>query len=109
MDGVDIAEMFWKEGSSPRRQYHYIVGPRLAALRHEKWKLHLKPEPPGKFAAAALYDLDADPAERRDLAAEKPAVVRELAEQARAFLSAWNPAPPCPPPPEQYRQRGGSA
>lgn len=87
--------------------YFYYDGNALEALRAGRWKLHfphryrtLAPDTarasggkPVKYASAeiglALFDLEADPGETRDLSSEHPQVVHELealAERARAEL-----------------------
>jgi arylsulfatase A-like enzyme len=68
--------------------------PDLRAVRDGSWKL---------IAAAAgtraeLYDLAADPGERRDLAAAHPDVVARL----RAELDRWRSSLPAPPPIRLY-------
>ena len=58
--------------------------------RDGDWKLILRKKGP-----ASLYDLAADPFEKHDLAAERPAVVERLSEIARA--DAENDEPRLPP------------
>ncbi|MFZ5476814.1 MAG: sulfatase, partial [Myxococcota bacterium] len=52
-----------------------------AAVREGDWKLVRDPEP-------RLFDLDADPGETRDLAAERPDVVARLEGQLAAYFAA---------------------
>ena len=74
--------------------YSNAGGPPCAAIREGRYKLIEFFED----GNAELYDLQADPAEKKDLAAAKP----ELAERLRTKLAAWResvnakPAPPNP-------------
>ena len=65
---------------------------RERTLRTERYKLVERPRPQGGWRPA-LYDLETDPLERRDLAAEQP----ELAERLRGRLDAAFAAVPAPP------------
>jgi arylsulfatase A len=91
---------------SPHEAYYFYWGRELQAVRSCNWKLHLphsystlagKPGGTGGKPAAyspaktelALYDLEADPAEKDDVAAKHPEVVARLtkmAEKARDDL-----------------------
>jgi arylsulfatase A-like enzyme/predicted neuraminidase len=56
------------------------------AVRRGRWKLHTDPDgPAARPPRRELYDLEADPGERRDLAAERP----ELAEELRRLALDW--------------------
>lgn len=70
-------------------QYFECVGRRAMYDQGLKAVSPVVPVPPVGAAGGTweLYDLDADPTETRDLAAESPETVRELAEQWR--LEAW--------------------
>jgi arylsulfatase A-like enzyme len=52
------------------------------ALRRGNWKYHLDPT----SGAQRLYDLATDPGEARDLAAERPELVRALAHELALLL-----------------------
>lgn len=89
---------------TPHEAFYYYWGRELQAVRSGPWKLHFphtypKPSPPGRDGrpgryaqleiGRALFNLDRDVGETRDLAAEHPDVVRRLealAEIARADL-----------------------
>jgi len=58
----------------------------LLALRTDRWKLVRAPRP-------ELYDLDVDPDEDRDLAAERPELVRELDAQLEERIASGVQAP----------------
>ena len=84
------------DAESPYKAFFYYHKGQLHAVRQGKWKLHLannrKLTGLGnqrlKFAAA-LYDLDSDLGETKNLAADHPELVRDLtalAEKARTEL-----------------------
>ena len=106
IDGRDIWPLMTAQrgAKTPHEAYYYYWDNALEAVRSGNWKLHLgheyvQPAPPGggglpgKYArpkiGVALYDLQNDVSEARDLAAKFPAVVarlQALAEQARDDL-----------------------
>ena len=106
IDGRDIGPLLRGEpgARSPHEVFYYYWGRDLQAVRSGPWKLHLphtypKPDPPGADGkpgrytqmriGPALFHLDKDPGETRDVAAQHPEVVRRLealAEQTRADL-----------------------
>jgi arylsulfatase A len=106
IDGIDISPLLeGKPLSGEPRPLYFYWDRHLQAIRQGKWKLHfpheyrtLKGEPgrdgtPGPYRQAeiglALFDLEADPGERHDVAADHPDVVallQTLADQARADL-----------------------
>ncbi len=107
IDGVSLLA-HWRAPAtpSPRSEYAYYYNGALHAVRQGRWKLHvphayrsyerLTPGSgghPGKTATGrvgfALFDLEADPGERRDVADRQPEVVqalKALAERTRAEL-----------------------
>jgi arylsulfatase A-like enzyme len=72
----------------------FSQGSSSAALLYERWKYVMpvgRGVPPGQedlpsLEGEALYDLRADPGERRDLAAAEPARLRELRERAIEYV-----------------------
>ncbi len=106
IDGVDIGSVLMSPTpvTSPRENYYFYWGQELHAVRSGPWKLHLPhpyitvPEPgrdgqPGKVVGVkteqALYNLDDDIGEEKDVAAQNPDIVQrltQLAETARADL-----------------------
>lgn len=74
--------LYWVDGKSGRRQ---------VALRDGSWKFFVREN----SAQVELFDVVADPAESRNLAAEQPAVVARLQPQIHAFLKTL-PAEPDP-------------
>ncbi|MEM9177685.1 MAG: sulfatase, partial [Myxococcota bacterium] len=91
MDGVDLVPFATGEAEGvPHRALFWRSGASQSALV-DGWKLNLS-DPPGR---AWLFDMKADPTERRDLSEERPDKVAEL----RAALAAHNAeqAPPAWP------------
>ncbi len=95
IDGVDSWSILAGQGrrsSATRARYFYWLN-ELHAVRRDKWKLHL-PHPYRHLASAghdgqpgkddtwqteiALFDLDNDPAESNNVAAQYPAIVKQL-------------------------------
>jgi arylsulfatase A len=106
IDGLNIWPLLAgeKDAKSPHGPLFFYWLNDLHAVRSGKWKLHL-PHPyssldtpgkdgkPGKLVQKrielALFDLDNDPRETRDVAEQNPEVVKQLqalAEQAREDL-----------------------
>jgi len=108
IDGLDIRPlMLGKEGAkSPHESYFFYWGRHLQAVRSGKWKLHF-PHPyrtlagrpggkdgkPARYSDArielALFDLENDIGEKKNVAAEHPDVVarlKKLADAMRADL-----------------------
>jgi len=104
IDGRSILPIL--EGSSATADgseaayFYYYLGVELQAVRSERWKLHLAhsyktaPEPGAdgergqeeyKDIPVSLFDLDADPGETMNLAADYPDLVTQLTAAATAF------------------------
>jgi arylsulfatase A-like enzyme len=87
IDGRDLRDVWFDaEATSPHDVFLYFWMTTLEAIRVGRWKLHLAKHGTDLLA---LYDLEADPGEQHDLAAEHPEVVAQLeaeAERARAAL-----------------------
>jgi len=88
LDGYDLSPVLRGQGPSPRKSYFYYRSATLQAVRSGPFKLHLftrpdgNDEPPRKVDPPWLYDLDQDPGEERDIAAERPDVVADLRRMA---------------------------
>jgi len=85
IDGKDIWPLLSGHAgaTSPHEAFFYLRGPRVAAVRSGQWKLHLmggRGSKPG-----ALYDLEADVGEKRNVAGQHPDVVQRLTQLARRF------------------------
>jgi arylsulfatase A-like enzyme len=92
IDGKDIWPLLsGQEGAkSPHEAFYYYYMTQLHAVRAGKWKLHLpltkklvrpRRRQPGEVA---LYDLENDIGETRNLARENPDVVKRLTQLAEA-------------------------
>jgi arylsulfatase A-like enzyme len=90
LDGEDLTPLF-SGRAAPRAEGRFLFGeadqnnPQLditRAVRHGADKLHFD----RMTHRASLYDLKADPAELRDLAADRPEVVRELRQHIDRFM-----------------------
>ena len=97
IDGKDIWPLMAgnKNAKSPHEAFYYYYRDSLQAVRSGKWKLHLArtTRPRGskkpQNLPAKLYDLEADVAEKNNLADKYPGIVerlRALAEKARKDL-----------------------
>ena len=86
IDGRDIAQiLLGKSRQAPREAHYYFSGNRLEAVRSGPWKLAIVGQSEnmggGKSKASvipALYNLDTDIGETRNVAAEHPDVVERL-------------------------------
>jgi arylsulfatase A-like enzyme len=85
--GEDVSDIWLgKERSRTRDLFWRTPNPKATAvMRRGDWKLHLI-----RKGAPELYDLATDPSELKNVAAEHPAVVRELS----AALNRWTAALP---------------
>jgi arylsulfatase A-like enzyme len=86
LDGRDITALLEGRGRRDPELFYYWAGETLRAVRSGKWKLHLRGAGgKGKGGSEpALYDLEADRGESKDLAAQHPEVVKELEALAKA-------------------------
>ncbi len=94
-DGVNLMPAM--EGkTAPERTIFYYFEHKLRAVRKGKWKLHFSfyDHDRGGYAnpkhwmtpdRPLLFDLDNDPSERFDLAAQNPDIVRDLTGTARKY------------------------
>jgi arylsulfatase A-like enzyme len=71
--GAPHETLFWKLGGN-------------SAVRKGRWKLFLEP----RKGVAMLFDLETDPAEKRDLSAEHP----EMFEELKALYAQWDSSLP---------------
>lgn len=88
LDGVDVWAAL-AAGKVGRDEVVYNVEPTQGAIRDGKWKLYWHVALPPRVE---LFDLDADPSEKRDLSPEHPDKVTEL--QGKVVTLARSMAPP---------------
>jgi arylsulfatase A-like enzyme len=67
----------------PVPPFFYFAGRNLHAVRDGKWKLRIA----GPKAPTELYDLETDPSERHNVAAEHPGEVQRLRAIMEEFLA----------------------
>lgn len=88
LDGGDLTPVLRGTGASPRHEYLYYRGSTLQAVRSGAYKAHFVTreegwdQSPKMIDPPWLYNLDTDPAERYDLAAERPTLPPRSTEQA---------------------------
>ncbi|MFC5050454.1 sulfatase-like hydrolase/transferase [Rubritalea spongiae] len=101
IDGKNIRGLIeGTETESPHEYYYYYVYTQLAAIRDTRWKLTLprRNNPASAWMAfwrgwqdrvdeVELYDLDTDPEETTNLAAQYPEIVQRLLEQVEIARS----------------------
>ena len=89
IDGKNMLPLLQGKGESQHESFFYFSGDRLMAVRSKQYKLHfyvctenwdwIECKPP------RLYDVEADPSEKYDLAAGRPEIVHQLMKIAKAF------------------------
>jgi arylsulfatase A-like enzyme len=114
IDGRDISDLLMGTRHEPVREAHYYFkGTALQAVRDDRWKLAIAPQPDGERDGAGagkeehaslesprLYDLAVDVGETTNVAADHPDVVarlRALAERTAAELCGAQPPGRRPP------------
>jgi arylsulfatase A-like enzyme len=99
MDGQSLLAMLEGKEASPQASFYYFGGTDVFAVRFGVWKLHLMKRvlnnkgvsEPRRCQPPELYNLSEDPSECHDVAAEHPAIVAQLAREAREFLAGIEP------------------
>ncbi|MFK8252109.1 arylsulfatase B [Ancylobacter terrae] len=87
LDGADIWATL-AAGEGGRHEVVYNIEPTQGAIREGKWKLVWHAVLPPKVE---LFDLDADPGETTDLAAQHPETVAELQQKVVALARTMAP------------------
>jgi len=82
IDGYDVSALLRNplEETSPRQTMFYYYREHLCAVRHENFKLHVRPAKAGEVKSfePLLFNLANDIGETRSIAEEEPEVVTEL-------------------------------
>ncbi len=101
-DGADMVPMLGGESTMPERPLFFSNGREVYAVRSGDWKLHLRERALDRRGERArhprildepeLYQLDRDPGEARNVAAEHPEIVDRLRRSAAAFQAGIQPA-----------------
>jgi arylsulfatase A-like enzyme len=88
LDGVDLLPYLAGEASGPPHETLFWTQDNYRVVRHQGWKLQ-RSGPNDDFVW--LFDLNADPTERENLAADRPDKVRELDTILAAHLAEQVP------------------
>jgi len=100
MDGKDILSLLRGQGKSPHDILYFYQDANLRAVRAGNWKYHLRrkgqktKKGEEKEVPAQLYDLSTDIAEKNNVAAENPDVVKKIEDQVAAWLASVKPGEP---------------
>ena len=84
IDGKNIAPTLTQGKESPHHAFFYHSRDKLAAVRSGKWKLHLGGGK-GRNNKSALYNLEADISESKNLLPNHPEIAKKLRAQAATF------------------------
>jgi len=82
VDGYDLTEVLTEVEVGPREEMFFYGGDVLRAVRLGRYKAHFYDENREKLDQPWLYDLNEDPGEKYDIAADNPEVVARLAAYA---------------------------
>ncbi len=91
IDGLDLRGLLLRDEPSPRKELAYYRGDELHAYRYGAWKILLsdQPErgqrPEGYREVPLLYNVEYDPGEVYDLAADYPEKLQVLLKRAEAW------------------------
>ncbi len=100
IDGFDLTEMLTAQQPSPRDVVHYYRGTRLMAIRKGPWKAHFITQgayvgdtQPHEHDPPLLFQLEHDPGEKWNIAAQHPEVIAALQAAAQEHLQTVEPVP----------------
>ena len=99
LDGLDILPLLTAAGPVKRDAYFYYRGTQLFAARLGKWKAHLFTQPaygtpkPEPHDPPLLFDVQSDPGESFNIAAQHPDVLAEIAAAVEKHRANLQPAP----------------
>ena len=101
IDGVDLSPALFGDGPSPREVMSYYRMGELYAFRQGRYKVHFVTE--GRYGLPPLrtdhdppimFDLDEDPAERFDVATERPEALAAIVAAAERYQANMTVAEP---------------
>ncbi len=101
LDGVNITDLLTRGQAPAERPFFYWDGGELLAVRRGPWKAHMITRPgygpdrnnPKKHDPPLLFNLDHDPSETVDVAAEHPDVVQSLLAEVAKHRAGLVPVP----------------
>ncbi len=99
IDGIDITPLLTASGTVQRDAFIYYRGTQLFAARLGKWKAHYLTQPgyfqpkPDAHEPPLLFDLQADPGESFNVAAEHPEVLAQIAAAVERHRATVKPVP----------------
>ena len=79
LDGYDLSSVLMDGGEGPREEMFFYGGDVLRAVRLGRYKAHFYDENRVELDQPWLYDLNEDPGEKYDIAANNPEIVAQLA------------------------------
>ena len=85
IDGKDIFPVLSQKKDSPHNAFYFYKGNRVAAVRSGKWKFHLGSAKGKKKSKDALFDLETDIGEKKNLLEKNPEIAKELRSLALEF------------------------
>jgi arylsulfatase A-like enzyme len=94
LDGYDLSDTLLKGADSSRQAFFYYRGQELTAVRKGPWKLHFKTQAgygqkePDVHEPPLLFQIEHDPGERFNVAADHPDVVADLRRTAEAHRAS---------------------
>jgi arylsulfatase A-like enzyme len=101
IDGVSLVPVLRGTGPSPREGVDYYLDTELMAVRRGPWKLHIRTIDPAAGQSKPiprdpplLFNLEADPSERIDLAEHHPQVVQRLRQAIADHRRSLEPGEP---------------
>ncbi len=98
IDGRSLMPMLTGRSTEPTHEYLFHQWNRTCPNARESWAVHRGSM---KLANGQLFDLASDPGEKRDLAAEQPAVATQLRSAFQAWFADVTTGLNCDPPPIQ--------
>lgn len=100
IDGLDLSEVLFKQGASHRDLHFYYYSNQLYAIRKGAFKAHFfthdgySKEPHEKHDPPLLYNLNEDPAEQFNVAAEHPEIIADLTKEFKKHIAEVVPGKP---------------